>query len=121
MIFFFFLLPPSHPRTHRGPERFPGMTITYALMEKFEKICEEQPNRARMVMKARANKFLKNEQGEVIGVTYSTSEGEFTEYGPVVVATGGYAADFNEGSILMKYRPDLKNLPTTNGDHCTGG
>jgi hypothetical protein len=24
----------SFPRTHRGKERFPGMTITYALMEK---------------------------------------------------------------------------------------
>lgn len=26
----------SHERTHRGKEKFPGMTITYALMEKFE-------------------------------------------------------------------------------------
>jgi hypothetical protein len=25
----------SFPRTHRGKERFPGMTITYALMEKW--------------------------------------------------------------------------------------
>lgn len=28
----------SFPRTHRGKEKFPGMTITYALMEKFEDI-----------------------------------------------------------------------------------
>ena len=28
----------SQPRTHRGKEKFPGMTITYALMEKFEEI-----------------------------------------------------------------------------------
>jgi hypothetical protein len=26
----------SEKRTHRGKERFPGMTITYALMEKYE-------------------------------------------------------------------------------------
>ena len=28
----------SQPRTHRGKERFPGMTITYALLEKLEEI-----------------------------------------------------------------------------------
>jgi len=30
----------THPRTHRGKEKFPGMTITYALMEKYEDICK---------------------------------------------------------------------------------
>merc|ERR1712190_702510 len=30
----------SAPRTHRGKERFPGMTITYALIEMVEKIAE---------------------------------------------------------------------------------
>merc|ERR1711959_56014 len=28
----------SMPRKHRGKERFPGMTITYALMQAFEKV-----------------------------------------------------------------------------------
>ena len=28
----------SAPRTHRGKERFPGMTITYALIQMVEKI-----------------------------------------------------------------------------------
>ena len=30
----------SMPRTHRGKERFPGMTITYALIQTFEKCVE---------------------------------------------------------------------------------
>jgi succinate dehydrogenase/fumarate reductase flavoprotein subunit len=30
----------SFPRTHRGKEQFPGMTITYALMEKLEELCK---------------------------------------------------------------------------------
>ena len=30
----------SMPRTHRGKERFPGMTITYALIQMVEKIAE---------------------------------------------------------------------------------
>lgn len=28
----------SHERTHRGKEKFPGMTITYGLMEKWEEV-----------------------------------------------------------------------------------
>ena len=45
----------SQPRTHRGAERFPGMTITYALMQRFEKIAETS-DRARIVNKARVRK-----------------------------------------------------------------
>merc|ERR1711904_10989 len=41
-------------------------------------------------------------------------------YGPVIIATGGFGADFTADSLLAKYRPDLAHLPTTNGDHCTG-
>ena len=38
----------------------------------------------------------------------------------VIIATGGFAADFATDSILAKVRPDLMALPTTNGEHCTG-
>merc|ERR1719329_1139234 len=31
----------SQPRTHRGKERFPGMTITYALIQMLEKVSEK--------------------------------------------------------------------------------
>jgi len=31
----------SMPRTHRGAERFPGMTITYALIQMCEKVAEK--------------------------------------------------------------------------------
>ncbi|RIA79797.1 fumarate reductase [Glomus cerebriforme] len=109
----------SHPRTHRGKEMFPGMTITYALMERLEEIAEKQPNRARIIKKARATKLIK-EGEEVIGVEYEKDGQTLKEYGPVVLATGGYAADFTEDSLLKKYRPDIYDLPTTNGDHCTG-
>ena len=43
----------SQARCHRGKERFPGMTITYALMEKYEKMLKEVPDRARLICKAR--------------------------------------------------------------------
>jgi succinate dehydrogenase/fumarate reductase flavoprotein subunit len=34
----------SFPRTHRGKERFPGMTITYALMEKCKETIRKHGN-----------------------------------------------------------------------------
>merc|ERR1711912_79430 len=49
----------SAPRTHRGKERFPGMTITYALIQMLEKVTETT-DRARIITKARAHKLLTN-------------------------------------------------------------
>ena len=40
---------------------------------------------------------------------------------PVIFASGGFGADFNNNSLLVQYRPDLLHLPTINGEHCTGG
>merc|ERR1711906_68662 len=46
--------------------------------------------------------------------------GAYVEYGPVILCSGGFGADFGSDSLLAKYRPDLLHLPTTNGEHCTG-
>ncbi|KAI8823131.1 FAD binding domain-containing protein [Fimicolochytrium jonesii] len=109
----------SQPRTHRGKEMFPGMTITYALMERLEDIANDTPTRAKVIKKANVNKIVK-ENGKVVGVEYERDGKTYKESGPVIVATGGYAADFSATSLLKKYRPELLDLPTTNGDHCTG-
>lgn len=109
----------SFPRTHRGGERFPGMTITYALMEKFDDIARVDSSRARVITQARVTKLIQ-EGDKVVGVEYEKDGKLVQEYGPVVLATGGYGADFGSDSLLAKHRPDLLHLPTTNGDHCTG-
>ena len=44
----------------------------------------------------------------------------FQEFGPMILASGGFGADFGSDSLLATYRPDLLHLPTTNGEHCTG-
>merc|ERR550514_1790143 len=127
----------SMPRTHRGAERFPGMTITYALMQTFEKLAE-QSDRAKIINKAKVTKLIVNgstdtglfEQIEeclhlangahVVGCVYEKGGVETKEYGPVILTSGGFGADFGNDSLLAKYRSDLLPLPTTNGEHCTG-
>merc|ERR1711937_743268 len=127
----------SMPRTHRGAERFPGMTITYALMQTFEKLAE-QSGRAKIINKAKVTKLIVNGSTDsslferleetlhlangahVVGCVYEKGGVETKEYGPVILTSGGFGADFGNDSLLAKYRPDLLHLPTTNGEHCTG-
>lgn len=73
----------SQPRTHRGKEMFPGMVITYTLMEALEDIAEETPKRAKIIKKARVTKVLR-EGDKSVGVEYEYDGKKFTEYGPVV-------------------------------------
>ncbi len=109
----------SQPRTHRGKEMFPGMTITYALMEKYEDLCKAHPDKYQIVKKAAVTNVIMKD-GKAVGVEYTHEGQKKTAHGPVILATGGYAADFTNTSLLKKYRPELMHLPTTNGDHCTG-
>jgi flavocytochrome c len=108
----------SAPRTHRGKERFPGMTITYALIQMLEKVAENT-DKARIITKAHVNQLI-CENGAVIGCGYEKGGENFKEFGPVILASGGFGADFSSDSLLATYRPDLIHLPTTNGEHCTG-
>ena len=96
------------------------MVITYAQMERLEDLAVSNPERVVIKKKARVTNLIKDEHGAVIGVNYTHAGKSETAYGPVILATGGYAADFTEDSLLKKYRPEYYNLPTTNGDHCTG-
>ena len=110
----------SQPRTHRGHDaKFPGMAITYALMQKLEELAESQPERVKIIKKANVKKINK-EGNRITGVDYEFEGKTYTEYGPVILATGGYAADFTETSFIKKYRPDTYHLSTTNGSHATG-
>ena len=44
--------------------------------------------------------MLTNSNGVVNGVVYEKDGKQFEEYGPVIIATGGYGADFSENSLL---------------------
>jgi succinate dehydrogenase/fumarate reductase flavoprotein subunit len=93
------------------------MTITYALMEKLEAIAESNPEKVRLIKKAKVTKVFNGG-----GCEYEDlSDGSVHKLdGVVVICTGGYASDFTSDSLIRKYRPELLDLPTTNGDHSTG-
>ncbi|KAK2027234.1 flavocytochrome c [Colletotrichum zoysiae] len=110
----------SQPRTHRGHDaKFPGMAITYALMQRLEELAETEPGRVEIIKKARVT-ALNKDGNTVTGITYEFNGEEQKLDGPVILATGGYAADFGETSLLKKHRPDTYGLATTNGTHATG-
>lgn len=99
-----------------------------------EDLAENTPDRVKILKKAKVSKVLKDGD-KVIGVEYEKDGKKYTEHGAVILATGGYAADFTADSLLKKHRPEYYDLvswseivrfttayaqPTTNGDHCTG-
>merc|ERR1719428_2498418 len=98
----------SAPRTHRGAERFPGMTITYALIQMVEKVAETT-DRARIITKARVVSLIMS-GGSCVGANYEKGGETFREHGPVIFASGGFGADFTNTSLLAQYRPDLMHL-----------
>jgi flavocytochrome c len=95
------------------------MAITYALMQRLEELAEKEPERVQIIKKARVT-GLNKEGNKITGVSYEFGGESATVEGPVVLATGGYAADFTETSLLKKWRPDTFNLSSTNGVHATG-
>ena len=95
------------------------MAITYALMQRFEELSDKEPDRVQLVKKAKVSK-IKKDGHTVTGVTYTFNNEEISVDGPVILATGGYAADFGETSLLKKWRPDTFDLASTNGQHATG-
>lgn len=95
------------------------MAITYALMQRFEELAEKEPERVQLIKKAKVTK-INRDGNNITGVTYLFNGEETVSEGPVVLATGGYAADFTEDSLLKKHRPDTFDLSTTNGAHATG-
>jgi flavocytochrome c len=95
------------------------MAITYALMQRLEELGGIEPHRVQVAKKARVSGI--NKDGNVVtGVTYEQNGETHSAEGIVVLATGGYAADFGNSSLLQEHRPDTFGLSSTNGAHATG-
>jgi flavocytochrome c len=95
------------------------MAITYALMQRLEELVENEPDRVQVIKKAKVVS-LNKEGNTVTGCTYEFNGEKHSVDGAVILATGGYAADFSDTSLLKKHRPDTFHLASTNGTHATG-
>jgi len=96
------------------------MAITYALMQKLEDLAENEPERVQIVKKAKVTK-LNKDGNKITGLQYEFDGKSQSVDGIVVLATGGYAADFfSEDSLLKEYKPEVLKLSSTNGTHATG-
>lgn len=88
-------------------------------MQRLEELVDSDPDRVQVIKKANVTSI--NKEGNTItGVKYKFNGEEHSVDGVVVLATGGYAADFSETSLLKKWRPDTFDLASTNGTHATG-
>lgn len=87
-------------------------------------MAESTPDRVKILKKAKVLRCIQ-EGGKVTGVEYekdgkkvsrpccqygTVAETQYTEHGTVILATGGYAADFTPNSLLKKHRPEYYDL-----------
>jgi succinate dehydrogenase/fumarate reductase flavoprotein subunit len=82
----------TYERTHRSKSggKFPGMMITYALMEALEQKAASHPDKARVICRATATNLLTNPDGSVAGIEFEQGGKTYKEYGSVVLASGGF-------------------------------
>ena len=77
--------------------------------DQLEDLAENSPDRVKILKKAKVSQVLKDGD-KVIGVEYEKDGKKYTEHGAVILATGGYAADFTADSLLKKHRPEYYDL-----------
>lgn len=79
----------SAERTHRGKEFFPGMSITMGLLKELERIQKADPKTCTIINKATVYELIKDGKA-VVGCKWRDAKNaEHTEYGPVIICTGG--------------------------------
>ena len=96
--------------SNTGKDRFPCMTVTYAVIQMVEKIAEKSDN-AKIIT-----------DGARTGCIYVKGSADFKEFGPetVIFASGDFDTDFTQNSLPARYRPDLLHLPITNDELYNG-
>jgi flavocytochrome c len=113
-------------RTLRPSNAFVGAELTFAIGQILEKHAAERPGQLRILTKTRWQGLERASNGKEgwrvqVQATNGSMPKETLEAPSVVIASGGFGYDVEEvNSYLMKYRPDLKDFPTTLGPQTTG-
>ena len=77
--------------------------VSWLLGPKTREWISERSDLARIINKAKVKQLL-TKAGAVCGVTYEKKGKDFTEEGPVILATGGFGADFTDDSWAVALR-----------------
>jgi|GEM_PF-999842 len=112
-------------RTHRAPPDQNGnpVPVGFLIMKTLQnRIANEFQENVTLITDARVTKMLSDVEGPettVRGVSY-VKDGVTTECvaDAVILATGGFSCDGDD--LIAKHRPDLKGIPTTNGQWAVG-
>lgn len=123
----------SAKRTHKAPPDEQGrpVPIGYLIMKTLREAVErEYTGKISIQTQAKVTDLSVECDGDgaktVTGVRWINTEGEGGQVeqemkaDAVVLCTGGFGFDQSEDGLLLKYRPDLKGVPTTNGPHAVG-
>jgi len=119
------------PRTHRQAPRADGKPspVGWNIISALKNyILNDLKDNVEVIYNSRVQEILTNGQGKVTGVKYETTNLETKETtkntlygGAVILATGGYAHDWTDTSLLRRFGTEsLKDVPTTNGPFATG-
>ena len=96
------------PRTHKCKTGGSGYVLTDTLAR-----AAMNQEKVQILTGTRVQSLIRNDRtGEIQGVVFEKDGILGTMNGPVVIATGGYGADFVSSSLLAQYRPDLFGLST---------
>ena len=104
----------SADRCHRPADK---SAVGAYLVPLMEQVVNDKGIEVQMEMGA--TELLKNDEGAVCGVTATDKDGNEHTYaaGAVVLATGGFGANFE---MIKMYRPDLADMVTTNTSTAQG-
>mmetsp|Transcript_3690 Transcript_3690/g.11574 ORF Transcript_3690/g.11574 Transcript_3690/m.11574 type:complete len:1144 (-) Transcript_3690:85-3516(-) len=113
----------SAPRTYRPSTGMAGSEMVHAITRLTKQLAKEHPDLLQLRLGVKLQGITKGSNGAVAGVVLTNASGgdEYTVRARnVVLATGGFAADLDDDSLLNDFRPDLMKFQTTNGPFATG-
>jgi flavocytochrome c len=118
----------SRKRTHRPNVGFVGAEIMNAMETAIRSF--EMDGSVQILVGHKVTRIIQDTHGTVKGVEVESVEESSYENTPpqnlllrsdhVILATGGFASDRSQNSLLRQYRPELQNMAATAGTFSTG-
>jgi len=109
----------SKPRTHRPKDKPVGATIISILSQYIQKNTKIQVKLNTTAVELIADKHRKIQGINIIEKNNPNILIKLKSKA-IILATGGFAHDFSENSLIKEFAPDLMSFPTTNGPQAEG-